>query len=362
VSEPKEKRKVKFIEVSGTFFEMGSQYGAACSQDIKKMVEGNFKRVGGRDALTPVIQKSYLPEAEAYAPEFVDFIRGVADGAKIDFIDAFFHNTQELMTSPGPFPSLMGGCTNFAAGGETTSDGKLIMGQNYDLIEHWQEYIVLLKMVPAEGPRVIGPAIAGWLPLFGMNSAGLAMVGNRLSYTKDPLYHTSGTPFFAFNQKMIWSENIGQAIEALTTAKRRSHIHAMFGTHEDDILGVEYLSQEFALLYPQRGILVHANHFETERFKDGDDAFTFAPDSYVRGARMTRLMEKHRGQISVDVLKELLQDHGNYPDSICRHVNPKFPRRNPNKTLISIIFCPEDKKVHCAFGNPCDNEYFEYPL
>jgi len=362
MSNPKGKKQVKFIEVSGTLYEMGSQYGAVCSQEIKRLTEANFRRVGGRDALTPVIKKVYLPEVEAYAPEFVDFLRGIADGAKIDFMDAFFHNTQELMTSPGPFPSLMGGCTNFAASGEVTSDGKLIVGHNYDLIERWQEYIVLLKMTPDKGPRVIGPTIAGWFPLIGMNSSGLVMVGNRLGYTKDPIYHTRGTPFFAYNQKMLWSENISEAIEALISAKRRSHIHVMCATHEGDVLGIEYLSEEFAFLYPQRGIYVHADHIETDRFKSGDAAFTFAPDSYVRGARMTRLLDKYRGQLSVDAIKELLQDHGNYPDSICRHVNPKHPRRNPNKTLVSTIFCPEDKKVYCAFGNPCENEYFVYKL
>jgi isopenicillin-N N-acyltransferase-like protein len=363
MSQTKGKKKVRLIDVSGTFFEMGSQYGAACAKEIKQLSETNLKRVGGREALTPVINAAYLPEAESYAPEFVEFIRGVADGAKIDFIDAFFHNTQELMTSPGPFPSLLGGCTSFIASGEATVDGKLIMGWNYDLIERWQEYIVVIKLTPKEGPRVIGPALAGWLPLQGMNSAGLGKVGSRLAYTKDPVHHTPGTPFFIYNQKMIWSENIGQAIDALTRAKRRSDIHAMFGTREGDMLGIEYLSQEFGVLYPQKGMLVHANHFETERFKDGDAVYTFAPDSYVRGARMTRLMEDQHGKLSVDIMKGILADHGNYPESICRHMNPKFyPRRNPNKTLISVIFCPEDQVMYAAYGNPCENEFFKFKL
>ena len=90
----------------------------------------------------------------------------------------------------------------------------------------------------------------------------------------------------------------------------------------------------------------------------------FLPDSYIRSHRLFELMESRHGSLSVDVMKQLLQDHNNHPSSICRHPNPRapLPISKMMKTLVSVISCPEEQKAYIALGNPCENEYFEYSL
>ena len=63
-------------------------------------------------------------------------------------------------------------------------------------------------------------------------------------------------------------------------------------------------------------------------------------------------------------MKQLLQDHNNYPASICRHTNPRalLPIGKLMKTLVSIISCPAEQKAYISYGNPCENEYLEYGL
>jgi isopenicillin-N N-acyltransferase-like protein len=63
-------------------------------------------------------------------------------------------------------------------------------------------------------------------------------------------------------------------------------------------------------------------------------------------------------------MKQLFHDHNNYPNSICRHPNPRAPLPTVKimKTLLSIINCPREQKAHIAPGNPGENEYIEYRL
>ena len=94
----------------------------------------------------------YLPATEKYAPEIVDEMKGMAAGAKVDFRDILFLNiTYEISV-----PAVMGGCTSFAAAGQATVNGQVIAGQNFDFIKPWEDYLLLLKMKPAPGPRVSG--------------------------------------------------------------------------------------------------------------------------------------------------------------------------------------------------------------
>ena len=88
----KGKRKLKVIEISGNPYETGFQYGAACPE-IRTMLDIIRQVFGGRDAVRELAEEyipMYLPAAEAYAPEIVDEMKGMAAGAQLDFQDIFF--------------------------------------------------------------------------------------------------------------------------------------------------------------------------------------------------------------------------------------------------------------------------------
>ena len=98
----------------------------------------------------------------------------------------------------------------------------------------------------------------------------------------------------------------------------------------------------------------------TERFRHGDIVANLLPDSFIRIKRMDNLMRGHRGNLSVDLMKELLQDHNNHPDSICRHADDGLRPNLQMKTVASIITIPGEQEMHIALGNPCENEYIRY--
>jgi isopenicillin-N N-acyltransferase like protein len=360
MSVTKARRRIKEVEVNGSSYEMGFQYGSACPE-IRRALDINYQVFGSRDVFKKLADKYiplYLPYAQAYAPEIVEEMKGMAAGAGLDFEDILFLNiTYEISGQP------MMGCTAFAASGDATLNGEVIAGQNFDYLNLWEEFIVLLKMKPSCGPAILAVAPPGGLGLIGLNSAGLTLNLNLLR-NRDSLVPQGGTPSHMILRKVLNCESISEAISTIASAERKSAKNYLVTSEEGNIADIEVTSSDLDIHFAERGIITHANYFKTERFKGADMAPVLLPDSYIRCLRLFQLMEKQRGKLSVDVMQQLLHDHNNYPDSICRHPNPRapLPLGRMMKTLLSLISCPKERKAYIALGNPCENEFEEYKL
>jgi isopenicillin-N N-acyltransferase-like protein len=204
---------------------------------------------------------------------------------------------------------------------------------------------------------------AGCLGLFGFNSAGISL---NLNLLKDQasLTPAGGVPTHVILRKVFSCESLSEAITTIAAAEGRAAKNYLLTSAQGDIIDVETTTHDLDIQFPERGMLTHANCFKADRFQSSDLAPLFLPDSYIRASRLFQLMESHHGSLSVDVMQQLLQDHNNYPASICRHPNPRapLPLGKMMKTLASIISCPGESKAFIAFGNPCENKYFEYQL
>ena len=218
-------------------------------------------------------------------------------------------------------------------------------------------------MKPASGPHILAVTAAGCLGLIGFNSAGMSLNLNLLK-NKDSMTPHGGVPAHIILRKVFSCETISEAITAIAAAEGRSAKNYLLTNSQGDIIDIETTTDDLDIQFPERGIFTHANYFKTDRFKSNDLAPLFLPDSYIRSYRLFQLMERNHGSLSVDVMKELLQDHNNHPCSMCRHPNPRalLPVAQMMKTLYSIISSPGEQKAYIALGNPCENEYFEYKL
>ena len=219
------------------------------------------------------------------------------------------------------------------------------------------------EMCQRHKPDIMAVTAPGCLTLSGINSAGLSINMNLLR-NQSSLEVTGGVPTHVMLRKVFMYERLGDAIAAIATAEGRSPKNYLLTSIGEGIIDIETTKTDLDVQYPEKDMLTHSNHFKAERFKSNDISAVLAPDTYIRGNRLYRLMEEHHGDITVDVMKQLMQDHGNYPNSICRHrdKNAPFPLAQIIKTLISIINVPEEKAVYVSLGNPCQYDYVEYRL
>jgi isopenicillin-N N-acyltransferase-like protein len=94
MTERKRSIKLKIVEVSGSHYEMGFQYGKACPE-IPDMLIMTYGLFGGREKIQGFLDATipvYLSHTERYAPEIVEEMRGMADGSDLAFKDILFLN------------------------------------------------------------------------------------------------------------------------------------------------------------------------------------------------------------------------------------------------------------------------------
>lgn len=346
-------------EYSGSWREIGRQYGEDCRKEIKDMVEY------WRKALKPVLPGKSMEEIFAasrifadpireYAPEFYEEIEGIAEGANCSIDEILFHQGSFEMDVAGPL--YIGGCTSFAASGKATKDGKTIAGQHFDWFDN--AAMIMMKLKPDNGPAILGTSIAGQLLQFGINENGIGHYANVLCYPKSVV----GVPAVVSAQKALGSKNVPDALRCITQCKNAIALNHLIAGKDGDILDVEATPDKCGILLPDRDIMTHSNHFLTHFLQASDMADqTSFPDTFLRQYRMKQLMEDHYGELSVEIMMELLKDHRGYPDSICRHCDETGPEEEKFRTLISLISLPGEGKLY-ASPQPCEAPYQEFSL
>ena len=79
-------------------------------------------------------------------------------------------------------------------------------------------------------------------------------------------------------------------------------------------------------------------------------------DSCARLERMRALLRQQWGQISVDVMKEILADHEGEPAAICRHGAVKM------HSISGYIAEPAAGMLHVRRGHGCLGTWTEYEI
>jgi isopenicillin-N N-acyltransferase-like protein len=352
----KSSRGLKIVELKGSPIEIGRQYGEACPE-ISRVFEVFREATGLEFKAALTTAEKFIPYIQNYSPDIMEELKGIAEGSNLDLRQIIFINAWSEV-------SMMGftGCTSFAATGEATQDHELIMGQNYDAAASLEDLLVVLKISTSTGPRILALTQAGFMGLISINSAGIGIDGNFLAH-RQYLGKAPGVPQMVWLRKAQTCENIGRAFGAIASAKRAGiAVNTLLGGQEGDIIDIESTPDDLGILYPEDDFITHSNHFYTERFKPFDMIGTIFPDSIVRSQRLLRLMRSKWGKLSASVMKGLLQDHNNFTESICRHVDPSVKPELQIKTVASVISSPREQKMYITWGNPCENEYNEYRL
>ena len=352
----KKKKKLELIECSGTPYEIGKQYGTACHgslvTSINAMVAEYSKSQNASKQDMIAVVKKYVPLVEQFDPELIDMLKGQSDGAGVTFEEVFLLRCCFEMTFYYEHMKTL--CTSFAVTGRVTRGGKTIIGQNYDYSPG--NPLDMVKTKRADGIKQLSLVLHGAAELT-LNSAGIGMV---LNVVVSPIKEQRlVVPSLCIIPKAMRQERIGDALGVFCTAGR-SLMHYCLASKEGDIISFEGYPDDFSVLPPERDMLVHANHYHTERFKKGELVYMGCPCSYIREPRLRHLIETHYGDITVEMMMKFMSDHNNYPHSICTH--PLVSDLIPGETIASIIMVPEDNVMYVTGGPPCQYEYIEYKL
>lgn len=374
-------RTLPVIEISGAPVDRGRQYGEAVRPQLAAAL-GYYEEAFGQSAgLTwdRVTERAahWLEPVRAYAPDLVEEMRGIAEGAGVDLLDVLALNARGEVIYDKSFAAMEGstpaevraeepaeGCTSFAAYGEASGDGHVYAGQNWDWRAGVGETVVMIRVVQPPRPTLIMQVEAGQIGRQGANSAGIALNANGLGGRFDDRI---GLPQTVVRRSVLDQHTITDALDVL--CRTRAHIasNALLTCREGFAIDLETTPAGHGWLYPTDGLLVHGNHYQAG-IPAPLAAAGYRPmssDSLVRVPRAEEGLRALRTATDPDmsrkVIKQAMSDHLGLPESLCTHPDTRTPALKHWATLVSSCVDLTSGDYHVTAGTPCDREYQHLP-
>jgi isopenicillin-N N-acyltransferase like protein len=356
------------VRAEGGARERGRAYGAGAAERVALSVEAYrevFADWAGWDWQKVRAEAGrYEAPIAAYEPKYVEELRGIAEGSGVDFADVLAINVRtEVMFAAKARKAAHEGrpaaeCTAFAVLPETSANGHTLVGQNWDWLLHCFETVVVLEAVQEEGPDFVTVVEAGLLAKTGMNSSGVGLVTNALATEAD--VGEPGVPYHVCLRAILDSETISDALAALQRGRRSSSANYLVAHRDGIAVDVEAAPGDYsrlALLFPERGVLLHTNHFLDQGLGVKDVSLWVMPDSPFRLERLRAAVRAAGPKLSLDGFREMLADHANYPAGICCHPDRRLGRLDQDSTVASILIDLDSRRMWVADGPPCTAAY-----
>jgi isopenicillin-N N-acyltransferase-like protein len=292
------------------------------------------------------------PRVEAWFPDFVDEMRGYADGSRVPF-DTLMAQWSGYNPSAG-----LKGCTDVAVGPEQSLDGHVLVAHNEDYTPDYDGIVVPVQVAVDGKPTFFAMSYQGLFPTMGFNGAGISLTGNAVS----PNDVRVGIPKMFPPRRVLESATLQEAIEAALPADRGSSFNNIVCSKDGELYALEGSATAFEALYGEDGWLVHTNHYLGERMLRFERNPQEKLCSILRYNRARKLLSAALGRVTPETIMKIQRDHLSRPDSICRHANPKDTEADRTKTLFGSIVDLAVGEVYVSGSTPCETEYRVFRL
>ena len=359
------------ITVHGSPSARGRQYGRTAAARIDRGIAAYREVFEHRAGLAwdaaVAHARTFVTPIEHFAPECLDEMRGIADGAGVPFDAILVLNCRsELMfaaaRSRGEAPPCE--CTSFAVTPEVTTDGHMLIGQNWDWVPFARDVCVLLDVQRDDKPSFTTIVEAGMLAKVGVNAAGFGLCTNTLVSERDA--GRRGVPYHVMLRALLDAESVDDAGRILCSAQRALSANYLVADRSGQAMNFETIaggSAEIRATCPQAGVIAHANHFLTPSFAAIDAYVSKSPHSLTRLYDMWRALTSDE-RLSVQRLQEILRDHAHAPNGICSHPDPGTHPLYARCTVASIVADLTSGECWFTDGPPCESAYetFQVPM
>lgn len=360
-----------YIEIEGTSYEIGFQHGQHFREQILRSIACYEQMFMDYSDLSwdrsKVLSRRFIPVIQEYNQDYLDEIRGVAEGSGLDFEDILALNCRsELVFVGKEFDKVEGGCTSIGVSADVGANGNAYLAHNWDWKTSQRSSMVMMKIRQKNGkPTIFMVTEAGIIGKTGFNSAGVCLYLNALSTNQA----SAGLPLHIAMRGTLDCETLAEAIQAATKMPLGCCANFMIGHKNGECIDLEIENDDFDVLYPKEGIVVHTNHFISPRLPLAprkDTTKYKLPDSFVRLGRADKLMRKKLQQsksgITEKDIMEVLSDHVEYPSSICRHDDVKVAPGLRLGTVFSMVANLTTGQIYFCKGNSCETEYEIYQI
>jgi len=349
------------IEVAGTNREMGQQIGEARREQVQHSVENahvlieqsyNTLELSWAGANNQA--RKYLPFAEERYPQYVDELRGIAEGAGVSFDDVMVVNAMEAVTMDALHLTR---CTSFAVNEQRTADGHVLLAHNEDWIPEDENDVYVISAKPKDEPPFLAMTYGALLPNVGFNAYGIAQAIDSV-YPNDSRI---GIPRLVVARAVLASRRISGALGRTLISHRAAGYNHLLVHESGEMYAVEVSARRFDILHGTDGYITHTNHYLSPTMKEIEKDPEELISSRVRYFRANRLL-RDSSTHTIKTLQTIQKDHVNLPNSICNHNIAGIDPMDRESTITALVIDLTAREMHIVWGNPCQNTYHTYHL
>jgi predicted choloylglycine hydrolase len=322
---------------------------------VDELVPSKFKQYLLRKVLAFYNRKMYLYIPEAYKAE----ILGLSKYASNDYNHIaenylrvlYLHGAHDIGHAMQDL--MLVGCSSFAAWGNKTEDGQLLIGRNLDFYagDDFAKNKIVAFVNPTEGYKCMSVTWPGMIGVVsGMNEHGLTVTINA---GKSKIPWIAKTPISILNREILqYATNIE---EAIAIAKKRQVFvsESIFvGSAKDKkAVTIEVSPKNFGVYeVANTNQLICTNHFQSDAYAEDKNNLKAIAESHsqYRYERLEELIgatEKLNVQDAVDILRNKEGLH----DKAIGYGNEKA--LNQLLAHHGIVFKPEERQVWVS-SNP----------
>ncbi len=300
-------------------------------------------------------RKIYLNVPNEYKAEIFGLSKYAAD--KYDYIAEkylrllYFHGAHDIGHALQDLALV--GCSSFAAWGNKTEDGKLLIGRNFDFYagDKFAENKIVAFINPDNGYKYMSVTWAGMIGVVsGMNEKGLTVTINS---GKSSIPISAKTPISLLTREILqYASNIDEAIDIAKKRKVFVSEAILIGSSKDNkAVTIEISPKKFGVYEVKNdNQLICSNHFQSKTYYNDRKNNKQIKESHskYRYQRMEELIDA-KDKLNVKDAISILRNTKGLKDNNIGYGNEK----SLNHLLAhhSVVFRPNDLKVWVS-SNP----------
>lgn len=363
------------VVLKGSGFARGRKHGLVLKARIQELIAAQSRqlaaRIGTDCAEAVEAEKAAFLETQhhedaidAWCPDLMDEVEGIADGAETTVADILFLNlTDEYWAYSAKNQAVSevnsAKCTSFGIADQTA--GRVWSGQNMD-VGSWCEGFQTLFWIEADedAPEALVLGRPGCLGLCGLNTANIGVACNTLLTLQAS---ARGLPVAFVVRHLLTYQCVDEAIAFLISAPHASGQNYLLSSHEA-VKSFEACASgvEEYVWHADTSRIFHTNH---PLANQNCNAFTASPSSlastHARLASIAARLGNNDQQPTLQDIKAALsaRDNPDYPVSRLGD----YQDADIGYTFASLIYELSDSaKLHIASGPPCQTDWCEFDL
>lgn len=326
---------IQIIKLSGSSYEIGLEHGRLLNNEIHQLIElweQDLESAYGMPADTFIAafikNTDYIQAIKRWTPGLLEEIKGIGDGAGIDFEKIFVFQLVDEIWTNGSIVKSPHHCTSVGVIGDNVN----YIAQNLDIPTFYHEYKLLLEISDKlSGEITYVTTFPGFIGANGMNRH----VGVCVNSLMDLEYSSDGLPVCCVVRGVLGKRSFSEAEAFLREVKHASGQNYIVGT-KDSIASLECSAVKVAAYWPDssKQYTYHANNslandsYRPKYLKYVEEVLQASPQEIGNNSPRLQSMKNRFSdkQANLNTIKEAL----------CSADNPREPVCN-SQTWISTI-------------------------